>query len=176
MKKSLLGLLCVSACCLAGCGKSISTEEACKMADENWVTGEAAVKKDVEVKTVAKIKKATGVFEDVKQDDVEKTVKETVYAASSEEVAALGLEGYKFSTFAGKLYAECEISIKDMYEFLKLVPSEYIKGEAKSSYVFNKEGFLISVEDKIDVSVEYKAGGVSIEGKLSGYTEVTYNI
>ena len=176
MKKSLLGLLCVSACCLAGCGKGLTTEEACKFADDNFATGEKAVKKDVECKTVSKVNKATGVLEDYKTDDFEETEKVDAYAASSLIIAALGAEGYKFSTFAGKLYADATLDVKDIFPALKLVPSEYIKGSATSSYVYNKEGFVLSQEEKVDISVDYNAGGVSIKGELSAYGKVSYSI
>lgn len=176
MKKSLLGLLCVSACCLAGCGKGLTTEEACKFADDNWVTGEAAVKENVECRAVIKCKKATGIFEKAKGEDTDKTEKVTAVASNSIYVATIGQSGYKFSTFAGKLYADMDIDIKEMFDELKLVPADAIKGSATSSMVFNKEGFLISQEEKFDFSVDYKAGGISIKGELAGFEKITYSL
>ena len=176
MKKSLIGLLCVSACCLAGCGKGLTVEEACKFADEHWVKGEEATKKDVDCRTVIKIKKATGIFEDSKDENSDKTEKKTVKASSSVALTTLAGTGYKFSTFFGKLYADADLDLKEIFEVLKLVPTEYIKGSATSTLVFNKDGFVVSDVTKYSVSVDYDKSGASLKGSLSAVSKITYSL
>lgn len=178
MKKSLIGLLCVSACCLAGCGKGLTTEEACKFADDNWVTGEAAVKKDVKVKSVVKVKKATGVFEKLGVEDEEDEDTTTVTAANSTYIAALGAEGYEFSTFLGKLYADYELDSKELAKEFDMdnIDSKYFEGEGSGHMVFNKEGFLVKEETKMEFSINYVEGILNIVGELSVSATVTYSL
>jgi len=176
MKKSLLGLLCVSACALAGCGKSLSTEDACKFADEHWVTGEKAYKENVEYKDVSKVKKATGIFENAAKDS-EKSGTTYCVASSSVSIYALGESGYKFSTFAGKLYADCELSKKDLIKALGVeVDEKYVDGSGSDHYVYNKEGFLIKHESKMEFSVEFKESIFNIVGEISVVETITYSI
>lgn len=174
MKKSLIGLLCVSACCLAGCGKGLTVEEACKFADDNWVkiTDEKGSKEDVKFKSVTKVKKATGFFEKLglKDEDVEEKV--TAYVCSSLDVAAYGVEGYEFSTFLGKLYADLKLDSKKLLESLEMegVPEDAIKGSGSGHVEWNKEGFLVKEEMKSDFSINYT---LPIIGEVKGELSVT---
>ena len=181
MKKvGLFSLLAVSACALAGCGKGLSTEEAVKFASDNFAKGEAAIKEDVEVKTVAKVSKATGFFADdlgMKKDSKEDTEKTTVLAVSTEEIAVIGASGYKFSTFAGKLYADLDLTLEDLMDELGLesVPKDALKGEGSESYVWNKEGFPVSYETKYDVEINTKILGKEVKGAFVASMKVTYS-
>ena len=89
----------------------------------------------------------------------------TVTAANSTYIAALGAEGYEFSTFLGKLYADYELDSKELAKEFDMdnIDSKYFEGEGSGHMVFNKEGFLLKEETKMEFSVNYVEGILNIE-------------
>ena len=181
MKKvGLFSLLAVSACALAGCGKGLSKEEAVKFAEDNFATGAAGIKEDIKFKRVVKVNTATGLFEAFKGDEEIKEDKMAVVAENAIGIALLADDGYKFSTFAGKLYADKDLDGAELIEeMLSIkVDSKDVSGKSSEHYVYNKEGFELSYKGEYNLKFNYKSilTGEEVKSELKSSIEVTYSI